>query len=174
VQLTKSVNHLKGTRTYTAITTMKHQVALTSLAHCYDYGDSNSCSPSQRCLRSSEPRRTHFLRPSGSDQAMGFIRKYLHARTGTSFSISVSRVKLKRSKTPAGDVPIRSVTLASDGSCLVAGNNKVANSARLPRDKSVRMTPFSRASVMYGKSTKRVQGYPVFKPSRNFRPTTSI
>ncbi|EAU84105.2 hypothetical protein CC1G_06967 [Coprinopsis cinerea okayama7 len=26
--------------------------------------------------------------------------------------------------TPAGDVPIRSVTLASDGSCLVAGNNK--------------------------------------------------
>lgn len=27
-------------------------------------------------------------------------------------------------KTPAGDVPIRSVSLASDGSCLVAGNNK--------------------------------------------------
>ncbi|KAF8742695.1 hypothetical protein AX14_002509 [Amanita brunnescens Koide BX004] len=26
--------------------------------------------------------------------------------------------------TPAGDVPIRSVTIASDGSCLVAGNNK--------------------------------------------------
>ncbi|KAH0584032.1 RNase P and RNase MRP subunit, variant 2 [Termitomyces sp. 'cryptogamus'] len=26
--------------------------------------------------------------------------------------------------TPAGNVPIRSVTLASDGSCLVAGNNK--------------------------------------------------
>lgn len=26
--------------------------------------------------------------------------------------------------TPAGDVPIRSVTLAADGSCLVAGNNK--------------------------------------------------
>lgn len=26
--------------------------------------------------------------------------------------------------TPAGDVPIRSVSLASDGSCLVAGNNK--------------------------------------------------
>ena len=26
---------------------------------------------------------------------------------------------------PAGDVPIRSVSLASDGSCLVAGNNKV-------------------------------------------------
>jgi len=25
---------------------------------------------------------------------------------------------------PAGDVPIRSVTIASDGSCLVAGNNK--------------------------------------------------
>lgn len=28
------------------------------------------------------------------------------------------------SETPAGDVPIRSVSLASDGSCLVAGNNK--------------------------------------------------
>ncbi|KAG6334453.1 hypothetical protein ID866_4631, partial [Astraeus odoratus] len=27
-------------------------------------------------------------------------------------------------QTPAGDVPIRSVSLASDGSCLVAGNNK--------------------------------------------------
>jgi len=26
--------------------------------------------------------------------------------------------------TPAGDIPIRSVTLAADGSCLVAGNNK--------------------------------------------------
>ncbi|EPQ58379.1 WD40 repeat-like protein [Gloeophyllum trabeum ATCC 11539] len=26
--------------------------------------------------------------------------------------------------TPAGEIPIRSVTLASDGSCLVAGNNK--------------------------------------------------
>ncbi|KAK0429592.1 WD40 repeat-like protein [Armillaria borealis] len=26
--------------------------------------------------------------------------------------------------TPAGDIPMRSVTLASDGSCLVAGNNK--------------------------------------------------
>jgi len=29
-------------------------------------------------------------------------------------------------KTPAGDVPIRSVSLASDGSFLVAGNNKVS------------------------------------------------
>ena len=31
-------------------------------------------------------------------------------------------------KTPAGDIPIRSVTIASDGSCLVAGNNKVISS----------------------------------------------
>jgi hypothetical protein len=31
-------------------------------------------------------------------------------------------------ETPAGDVPIRSVSLASDGSCLVAGNNKVLSS----------------------------------------------
>jgi hypothetical protein len=30
-----------------------------------------------------------------------------------------------RYQTPAGDIPIRSVTLASDGSLLVAGNNKV-------------------------------------------------
>ena len=29
-------------------------------------------------------------------------------------------------KTPAGDVPIKSITLAADGSCLVAGNNQVA------------------------------------------------
>jgi hypothetical protein len=29
------------------------------------------------------------------------------------------------SQTPAGDVPIRSVTLALAGTCLVAGNNKV-------------------------------------------------
>ena len=31
------------------------------------------------------------------------------------------------SKTPAGDIPIRSITLASDGSCLVAGNNKASS-----------------------------------------------
>lgn len=31
----------------------------------------------------------------------------------------------KYAQAPAGDVPIRSVTIASDGSCLVAGNNKV-------------------------------------------------
>ena len=30
----------------------------------------------------------------------------------------------RRPQTPAGDIPIRSVTLASDGSLLVAGNNK--------------------------------------------------
>ena len=28
-------------------------------------------------------------------------------------------------QTPAGDIPIRAVTLASDSTCLVAGNNKV-------------------------------------------------
>ena len=28
-------------------------------------------------------------------------------------------------QTPAGDIPMRSISLASDGSCLVAGNNKV-------------------------------------------------
>jgi len=33
-------------------------------------------------------------------------------------------------KTPAGDVPIRSVSLASDGTCLVAGNNKVPETDR--------------------------------------------
>ena len=39
----------------------------------------------------------------------------------------VISTNLKAYQTPAGDVPIRSVTLASDGSCLVAGNNKVAD-----------------------------------------------
>lgn len=29
------------------------------------------------------------------------------------------------SKAPAADVPIRSVTIGVDGTCLVAGNNKV-------------------------------------------------
>ena len=28
-------------------------------------------------------------------------------------------------QTPAGDVPMRSISLAFDGSCLVAGNNEV-------------------------------------------------
>lgn len=28
-------------------------------------------------------------------------------------------------QTPAGDIPMRSISLAGDGSCLVAGNNKV-------------------------------------------------
>ena len=41
VQLTDRVNQLKGTRTYTAITTMRHQVSLTSFVHCYDHGDLN-------------------------------------------------------------------------------------------------------------------------------------
>ncbi|KAF9231081.1 WD40-repeat-containing domain protein, partial [Melanogaster broomeanus] len=39
--------------------------------------------------------------------------------------------------TPAGDVPIRSVSLASDGSCLVAGNNKAwlyASKVEVSRD----------------------------------------
>ncbi|TRM62718.1 WD40-repeat-containing domain protein [Schizophyllum amplum] len=46
--------------------------------------------------------------------------------------------------TPAGDIPIRSVTLASDGSLLVAGNNKarfsrtlVNDDARMPRFQAV-------------------------------------
>ena len=38
---------------------------------------------------------------------------------------SIDLFVLTLAQAPAGDVPIRSVTIASDGSCLVAGNNKV-------------------------------------------------
>jgi G protein beta subunit-like protein len=57
---------------------------------------------------------------------MGFVRKYLLPRTCEhSFSISGFDFVDWGAKTPAGDVPIRSVSLAADGSFLVAGNNKV-------------------------------------------------
>lgn len=34
-------------------------------------------------------------------------------------------LRLQDKQAPAGDVPIRSVTIAGDGTCLVAGNDKV-------------------------------------------------
>ena len=66
-------------------------------------------------------------------------------------------------KTPAGKTPIRSVSLALDGSCLVAGNNKVKFPIILP---SATLNVISRVNAMYGKSTKRVLDYRGFKPSR--------
>ncbi len=39
---------------------------------------------SKRCLRSSEPRRTHFMRPSWQRKAMGSIREHMLTRTGAS------------------------------------------------------------------------------------------
>lgn len=43
----------------------------------------------------------------------------------STFGRLLSTYDLVLEQTPAGDIPIRSVTLASDGTCLVAGNNKV-------------------------------------------------
>jgi target of rapamycin complex subunit LST8 len=48
--------------------------------------------------------------------------------------VCISRIRTEADilvdKTPAGDIPIRSVTLSTDGSFLVAGNNK-ANQFRI-------------------------------------------
>jgi len=55
-------------------------------------------------------------------------------------------------KTPAGDVPIRSVSLASDGSCLVAGNNKAW--LQWLRRASAQHSVI-RANAMSGRLTKR-------------------
>jgi hypothetical protein len=168
------VNLLKGTHTYTAIITMRHQVALSSFVR-YDRGDSNFPCTQSTMFAFIRTKESSFPATKLDESSNGICPK-IFARTNwyRLHSFCVSWLKLKGSKTPAGDVPIRSVTLASDGSCLVAGNNKVTNSARLPCNDSVRMNFFSRASVMYGRSTKRVQDYPVFKLSPNFRRTTSI
>lgn len=46
----------------------------------------------------------------------------------------LGRADASNGQVPEEEVPIRSVTIASDGSCLVAGNNKVRSSstARAP------------------------------------------
>ena len=49
-----------------------------------------------------------------------------HELVGPTTTVSVKGALIISFKTPAGDIPIRSITLASDGSCLVAGNNKVS------------------------------------------------
>lgn len=46
--------------------------------------------------------------------------------------VDLSTLVLIALQTPAGDIPMRSISLASDGSCLVAGNNKVAPSMDSP------------------------------------------
>ena len=54
---------------------------------------------------------------------------------------------IETSKTPAGDIPMRSVTLALDGSCLVAGNNKVTLSNLLFH---VFQSLYNRANATFG------------------------
>ena len=46
---------------------------------------------------------------------------------------SVSILASQDKQAPAGDVPIRSISIASEGSCLVAGNNKVSYDSLLAR-----------------------------------------
>jgi hypothetical protein len=58
-------------------------------------------------------------------------------------------------ETPAGDVPIRSVSLASDGSCLVAGNNKVLSRFLM----ICCLHSWFRANATCGKLTRRSQIY---------------
>lgn len=70
-------------------------------------------------------------------------------------------------QTPAGEVPIRSVTLASDGSSLVAGNNKVTRTPTMckPADDC------QRDSVMSGKSMTNRATFRDSKPSPGFKLT---
>jgi hypothetical protein len=91
-----------------------------------------------------------------------------------SFLACVSRSKFERSKTPAGDVPIRSVTLASDGSCLVAGNNKVADRMDAKPDSYELIEFFSRENATCGRLMKRAWVCPAFKLLPNFRRTINI
>jgi hypothetical protein len=72
-------------------------------------------------------------------------------------------------KAPAGDVPIRSVSLASDGSCLVAGNNKVSDLIPQRIDRSHAKSLF-RANVMSGKSTTRSHLSLAIRLSRSLEP----
>jgi hypothetical protein len=73
-------------------------------------------------------------------------------------------------QTPAGDVPIRSVTLATDGSCLVAGNNKVS----LRTLSSSRSHVHPRANVTYGRSTTKTPGSLDSRLSLPSMPTINI
>lgn len=49
----------------------------------------------------------------------GMLHSPLYARMLRPNKIPLSH------QAPAGDIPIRSISIAFDGSCLVAGNNKV-------------------------------------------------
>jgi len=67
---------------------------------------------------------------------------------------------LVRSKTPAADVPMRSVTLASDGLCLVAGNNRVRFIAP---PLYIDLISASRVNAMSGESMMNIQAFLGFK-----------
>jgi hypothetical protein len=114
---------------------------------------------SQRYLHSSESRGSNFLWPSRQHQAVGFIGQHLLSWTGESLLLNYLRRRLKYwpwiQKTPAGDVPIRSITLAADGSCLVAGNNKV-DCCTL--SKNIPISSY-RGNVTFGKWMTKIQGF---------------
>lgn len=80
------------------------------------------------------------------------------------------------SQTPAGDIPMRSVSLASDSSCLVAGNNKVGASRDpsccLYRVSKLRDGHF-RVDAMSGRLMKRVQKRRASKPLPSSKLTTN-
>lgn len=64
---------------------------------------------------------------------MGFDREQLCLGTRkTPARPGVPRLTGLVIQTPAGDIPIRSVSIANTGSCLVAANNKVRERRVLP------------------------------------------
>lgn len=114
-----------------------------------------SNSQSEWCLCASESRGADILRSSGLHQAMGFIGKSLLAWVGMLRTRLELTLINKVVETPAGDVPIRSVSLASDGSCLVAGNNKVLSRFLM----ICCLHSWFRANATCGKLTRRSQIY---------------
>jgi len=79
-------------------------------------------------------------------------------------------------QTPAGDIPMRSVSLASDSSCLVAGNNKARTSPvlySLPYHVSELCGNCVRGDAMSGRLMKRVQVHRVSRQSPSFKLTVN-
>jgi hypothetical protein len=117
-----------GIHIYIVIITMRPQVHLTSYTHCHDRDSKLPIiTVNDVCVH---PNQGELI---SCDQA-GRIKQWdlsenicTHELVWTIVYPSFISSNLTAYKTPAGDVPIRSVTLAADGSCLVAGNNKVAN-----------------------------------------------
>ena len=147
IQLGDSVKHLKGTRTSTSKTT-RHRVSHTSFACCYNYSDSKL---------PVELVNDVCVRPNQGEVDSRFVAgRIKQDSTEDIRSHSLSWYNLNRSKTsPAGTGRAdRSVTLvASDGSQLAAGNNKVGYSARPPCLESLRMNPFPMVRPRFGKLT---------------------